>query len=129
MNNLVIFQGKNIFVEIHESEIPWLKIFTNTPFKEFSECDLQTKSDIFEALNIIEKQMLDFYNPTKINIASFGNYLPHVHFHIMARFSNDSYFPEPMWGAKQRQGEYKIENFEKFCEIVKSLFNQNPSII
>jgi diadenosine tetraphosphate (Ap4A) HIT family hydrolase len=38
----------------------------------------------------------------KINIASFGNLLPQVHWHIMARFETDSYFPEPMWGQKQR---------------------------
>jgi len=111
-----IYEGKNIFVEIHESEIPWLKIFTNTPFKEFSECDLQTKSDILNALDIIEKEMLGFFKPTKINIASFGNYVPHVHFHIMARFCDDSFFPEPMWGSRQREGTYILDNFDIFTD-------------
>jgi diadenosine tetraphosphate (Ap4A) HIT family hydrolase len=46
--------------------------------------------------------MLSYFNADKINIASFGNLLPQVHWHIMARFETDSYFPEPMWGQKQR---------------------------
>lgn len=115
-----VFESQNIFVEIHESEIPWLKIFTQKPYKEFSECDGATKNEIFVALEHIEREMIRFYNPTKINIASFGNYLPHVHFHIMARFSNDSYFPEPMWGVKQREGEYKLEKFDLFCDNINS---------
>ncbi len=63
--------------------------------------------------------MIEYYHPEKINIASFGNYVPHVHFHIMARFKEDSYFPEPMWGKKQRNANLNLPDFSKFCEIVK----------
>jgi diadenosine tetraphosphate (Ap4A) HIT family hydrolase len=63
--------------------------------------------------------MLSFFKPKKINIASFGNYMPHVHWHIMARFEEDSYFPEPIWGEKQREGSYKLEKFDEFLELLK----------
>lgn len=120
-----IFENKNIFVEIHESEIPWLKIFTKQPTKEFSECDIETRTQIITSLDIIEREMLSFFEPTKINIASFGNYVPHVHFHIMARFDNDSYFPEPMWGAKMREGTYEFRNFDYF---IKNLIQKLESL-
>jgi len=58
--------------------------------------------------------MLEYFEPEKINIASFGNYVPHVHFHIQARFKNDNYFPEPTWGEKQRETDLKIKDFEQF---------------
>ena len=115
----MIYQNDYIYIEVEKSEIPWLKIFTKKPYKEFSECDSKTKKHLLLALDVIEKEMLKFYSPKKINIASFGNYVPKVHFHIMARFENDSYFPEPMWGAKQRDGGYKLKNFKEFLEIVK----------
>lgn len=114
-----IFKNEFINVQIEESEIPWLKIFTNKPYKEFSQCDSDTKSEILKALDIIEKEMLSYYKPTKINIASFGNYVPHVHFHIMARFESDSFFPEPMWGKKQREANLNLPNFEEFIKRVK----------
>jgi hypothetical protein len=47
-----------------------------------------------------------------VNIASFGNLLPQVHWHIMARFETDSYFPEPMWGQKQRAAQLDLPSFE-----------------
>lgn len=119
---MILFNNKIINIQIEQSEIPWLKIFTNKEIKEFSQCDTDTKNEIFHALDTIEKEMLAYYKPEKINIASFGNYLPHVHFHIMARFAEDSYFPEPMWGEKQRESKLELPDFKIFCEkIVKSL--------
>lgn len=113
-----IFENQNIKIEIEESEIPWLKIFTQDPYKEMSEVPAEIKFEIYDLLDTIETIMLEYYHPTKINIASFGNYVPHVHWHIMARFKEDSYFPEPMWGTRQREANLKLPDFEAFCERV-----------
>ena len=115
----IIYKNELIKIEIENSQIPWLKIFTIENIKEFSQCDKKTKEEIFKYLDIIEKEMLDYFKPKKINIASFGNYVPHVHFHIMARFEEDSYFPEPMWGKKQRDANLDLPSFEEFYENLK----------
>ena len=115
----IIYENQTVKVEIEESEIPWLKIFTQKPYKEMSEVPSAVKFEIYDLLNLIEKEMLDYYRPKKINIASFGNYMPHVHWHIMARFEEDSYFPEPMWGTKQREMTLTLPSFETFCDRVK----------
>ena len=112
----IIYQNELIKVEIETSKIPWLKIFTQQPIKEFSQCDTETKMEILRVLDICEKEMLAYFNPDKINIASFGNYVPHVHFHIQARFKNDSYFPEPTWGKKQRESHLNLPDKNKFYE-------------
>ena len=113
-NKNIIFQNDLIRVEIESSQIPWLKIFTQKKIKEFSQCDKKTKLAIFEALDIVEKEMLEYFNPDKINIASFGNYVPHIHFHIQARFKNDDFFPEPIWGKKQRDNQLNLPDFKTF---------------
>lgn len=112
----LIYKNKNIKIEVEKSEIPWLKIFTQEPYKEMSEVPSEVKFEIYDLLDIIEKEMLAYYQPKKINIASFGNYMPHVHWHIMARFKDDSFFPEPMWGKRQRESNLKLPDFEVFCE-------------
>lgn len=114
-----IYENELVRVEVEESEIPWLKVFTQKEYKEFSETPSEVKLEIFRVLDLIEKEMLGVYKPKKINIASFGNYVPHVHWHIMARFEEDSYFPDPMWGKKQREGTYKLKNFELFNKSLK----------
>ena len=111
-----LYSNQFIKVEIEESQIPWLKIFSQQPAKEFSHCNTKTKQQIWQALDIIETEMLRFFNCDKINIASFGNYLPQVHFHIMARFKNDNFFPEPMWGKQQRDNQLALPDFDIFYQ-------------
>lgn len=112
----IIYQNELIKIEIEPNEIPWLKIFTIKDIKEFSQCDIATKSEIWRCLDICEKEMLFYFEPEKINIASFGNYCPHVHFHIQARFKEDSYFPEPTWGIKQRESNLNLKDLNNFYE-------------
>jgi len=110
-----LYENKNIKIEIEPSEIPWLKIFTQVAYKEMSEVPKEIRIEIYDLLDVIEKEMIAYYTPKKINIASFGNYMPHVHWHIMARFEEDSYYPEPMWGSKQREADLHLPSFETFC--------------
>ena len=109
-----------IFIEPESAEIPWIKIFTKIEFKELTDCDEETQKRLFETILECEKTMRKFYNPDKINIASFANYVPRVHFHIQARFKNDSFFPESMWGKKQRNADLNLPNFNEFCEILNA---------
>ncbi len=108
MSNIV-FTTDNLRVEIEPFEIPWLKIFTIESYKEFSDTPYEVKLEILKLLDIIEKEMISYFHPDKINIASFGNYVPHVHFHIQARFKEDSFFPEPTWGKKMRESNLKLD--------------------
>ncbi len=119
----IIYKNPHIKIEIEASEIPWLKIFTKKPYKEMSEVPAGVKFEIYELLDVIEKEMIAYYHPKKINIASFGNYMPHIHWHIMARFEKDSYFPEPMWGTKQRESNLDLPDFEIFCDKVVKLLS------
>lgn len=116
----IIYENKLIKIEIEISEIPWLKIFTKSPHKELSQCSTEEKNEIFKILDIIEKEMIEYFQPEKINIASFGNYVPHVHFHIMARFKEDSYFPEPMWGKKQREAKLQLPSLKDFYQKIQT---------
>ena len=121
----VIYENSQLRIEIEKSEIPWLKVFTQKPYKEMSEVPSDLRVQIYKVLDIIEKIMLKYYNPKKINIASFGNYVPHVHWHIMARFEEDSYFPEPMWGDKQREAKLDLPSFNKFINQVEQSISKN----
>ncbi len=110
------YENKHIRIEVEESEIPWLKIFAQDPCKEMTDCSNKTKQQIWQLLDVIETEMLSYYQPEKINIASFANYVPQVHWHIMARFKEDSFFPEPMWGVKQRESQLELPSLDSFIE-------------
>lgn len=114
----MIFENDLLFIEREISQIPWLKIFAKHEFKELSDCDLLTQNALFKMALLCERAMIAFYKPDKINHASFANYVPRVHLHVMARFREDAFFPECMWGKQQREivdlNLPKFEDFEAF---------------
>lgn len=106
--------------------MPWLKLFVRRSVREFSDCSAEEKRAVWQALDVIEREMLAYYRPEKINIASFGNMLPQVHWHIMARFKEDSYFPESMWGEKQREGNLDLPPIEPLLQLLEEKLS--PSV-
>ena len=118
MHHLIIYENSKFYVQKEESEIPWLKIFTKEPYKELGDMPKELRLQLWEMYDLIEYEMKHFYHPKKINMASFANMLPRVHIHVMARFENDSYFPEPMWGEKQREASLMLPSEDEFHKRV-----------
>lgn len=56
-----------------------------------------------QAVTAVERVLRDQLQPTKINLAALGNAVPHLHWHVIARFDWDARFPAPVWGAAQRE--------------------------
>jgi diadenosine tetraphosphate (Ap4A) HIT family hydrolase len=50
----------------------------------------------------VETTLLECLRPHKMNLASLGNSVPHVHWHVIPRFRDDPHFPSPSWGAPLR---------------------------
>jgi diadenosine tetraphosphate (Ap4A) HIT family hydrolase len=124
-----IYEDEHFFIEIEKSEIPWLKIFTQNPYKELSDLPKPLRLKLFELYDIVEFEMINYFQPHKINMASFANMLPRVHLHVMARYQNDSYFPNPMWGQKQREAKLDLPAFEPFyIKLQNSLKGFNTSL-
>ena len=45
----------------------------------------------------VEQALRQHLQRTKINLAALGNLVPHLHWHVIARFDWDSHFPAPVW--------------------------------
>ena len=115
---MIIYEDADIYIETEQSEIPWLKIFTKKPYLELSDLPKDLRIKIWDIYDILEREMISYYNPKKINMASFANMLPRVHIHIMARFQNDAYFPNPMWGEKLRESDLNLPDRSEFYKRV-----------
>jgi len=58
-------------------------------------------------LNVVlatEAALRQLMRPDKINLASLGNVVPHLHWHVIPRFGDDAHFPQPVWASPQRSG-------------------------
>jgi len=116
----MLLQTKHFRIEKENHDLPWIKIFTKTPYKELSELPSEVYQKLLSLYILIEKEMLAYFEPDKINMASFGNMLPHVHIHVMARYKNDAYFPNPLWGEQTNpDAKLQLPSMEDFFKILE----------
>ena len=69
---------------------------------EFSSLLTADRAECMEVVCSIERTLVRCLRPIKVNLAALGNAVPHLHWHVIARFEADSHFPQPIWGAAQR---------------------------
>ncbi len=69
---------------------------------EWTDLTDSEQARCLRALNATERAVRGQLQPTKVNLASLGNVVPHLHWHVVARFDGDSRFPSPIWAPAQR---------------------------
>ena len=125
-----IIKSNSLFRVILVDEIPgFVRIILNRHIAEFSDLNFDEYCEVMKEVYRIEKIIREVLNPDKINIASLGNYVPHLHIHIIPRYKNDAWFPDSIWSEKHRSYEYKTtkEDIEKLLKKVKNENNSNES--
>lgn len=70
-----------------------------------------------------EAALRSLLRPDKINLASLGNVVPHLHWHVIPRWGDDSHFPAPVWAAAQRpvRARASIDNADLAMAIAEAL--------
>lgn len=77
------------------------------------------RQELMDMVYRVEAAMRQVLRPVKINLASLGNVVPHLHWHVIARFKNDANFPAPIWAAAQREAGMALP--ENWAQQVKTL--------
>ena len=72
--------------------------------REMTDLDPAARNELMQVVFAVEQVVRTLFAPHKINLASFGNMVPHVHWHVIPRWTDDRHFPEPVWGTVQREG-------------------------
>ena len=101
---LLVFKNKQLRV-IHavEAGFPaFYRVVWNAHVAEFSELSPDERTDCMNAVVMVEKVLREQLRPAKVNLAALGNAVPHLHWHVIARFNWDSHFPASVWAAPQR---------------------------
>ena len=69
-----------------------------------SDLDSGDARRLMDIVLATERGLRKALQPDKINLASFGNVVPHLHWHLIPRYLDDRHFPQPVWGVVQRKG-------------------------
>lgn len=77
------------------------RVIWNAHVKEMTDLTEPERTSMMRAVWWVEEAIREVMMPDKVNIASFGNMTPHLHWHVIPRYKNDVHFPNPIWGEKK----------------------------
>jgi len=78
------------------------RVIWNAHAKEMSDLTAGERLAMMDAVNQVELAQRAVLQPDKINLASLGNVVPHLHWHVIPRFADDAHFPNPVWARAVR---------------------------
>ncbi|BBE08933.1 histidine triad protein [Mycoavidus cysteinexigens] len=90
-------------VAVDETDYPgFCRVIWNPHMTEFSELEAGAREYLIEIVAQVERIIRQVMQPVKMNLASLGNQVPHLHWHLIPRYADDAHFPAPIWGPRAR---------------------------
>ena len=108
----LVWRGEQLrVIRADEAGFPaFYRVVWNAHVAEFSDLDATARQHCINAVTVVEQGLRDHLTPAKVNLAALGNMVPHLHWHVIARFDWDSHFPAPVWAAAQRERDRAQED-------------------
>ena len=125
----VIWRGKLIrVIDASDDELPgFVRVIVKRHASEMTDLTSEENSMVRQAVRMCEICMLETMHPDKINLASLGNMVPHVHWHVIARYKDDAFFPDSIWSPKRRTCPSEV--LEQRRIKAKEMLKKLPSLL
>jgi diadenosine tetraphosphate (Ap4A) HIT family hydrolase len=78
------------------------RVVWTTHVAELSDLTTGERQHLLDVVQAVERAVRTVVQPDKINLASLGNVVPHLHWHVIPRWRDDSHFPAPIWATAAR---------------------------
>lgn len=75
---------------------------------EMTDLSIADRMHLMEIVFKLEAAVRVITGAHKINLASLGNVVPHLHWHVIPRWRDDCAFPNTIWGRQERKGAERM---------------------
>ncbi len=84
------------------------RVILNTHVKEMTDLPPAERLRLMGVVFAVETAVREVAQPDKINLASLGNVVPHLHWHVIPRWAMDPNFPDAIWASARRPAQVPI---------------------
>ena len=104
VGGLPVWQGAQMrVIRAQEEGFPaFYRVVWTAHVAELSDLSVADRNRCMTVVAEVERVLRDQLQPTKINLAALGNMVPHLHWHVIARYDWDSHFPGAVWANPVR---------------------------
>ena len=92
-------------IRVGDADYPgFCRVILNRHVKEMTDLPPDERARLLYVVLVVEDALRYLMQPEKINLAALVNQVPHLHWHIIPRFTDDAHFPDPVWAPRRRPG-------------------------
>ena len=99
----VVENDKFAVILADEANYPgFARVIWKDHVREVSDLADEDRLLLNDAVWKLEQAVREAMQPLKVNVASLGNVVPHLHWHVIPRYADDAHFPAPVWAQAAR---------------------------
>lgn len=95
-------------------------LFTKFHATELFHLDREVRSALMEEVSSVAAALFAVFAPAKINYELLGNMVPHIHWHIVPRFSSEPLWPRPIWAETHEELILPPDEYRRRIETIRS---------
>ncbi|NTV48970.1 MAG: HIT family protein [Geobacteraceae bacterium] len=95
-------------------------LFTRTHATELFHLDRGVRTALMEEVSAVAQALYTAFAPDKINYELLGNMVPHIHWHIVPRFSSEPLWPRPIWAEQHEELLLSPDEYRQRIETIRS---------
>jgi diadenosine tetraphosphate (Ap4A) HIT family hydrolase len=89
---------------VNDPDLPgFCRVIWNRHIAEMTDLTHGEREHLMALVFVVEEAIRNVMHPDKINIATLGNMVPHLHWHVIPRYKDDAFFPGSVWSERTQQ--------------------------
>lgn len=110
---------------VNKASFPWVILVPKQDFlKEVIDLNKIDRQLLMEEISLVSEMLQKIFAPDKLNIATLGNIVPQLHIHIIARYTTDIAWPDPVFAFNSEAytantSEQIISQFKEYLDARK----------
>jgi diadenosine tetraphosphate (Ap4A) HIT family hydrolase len=113
--DLRIAEFEHCYVQLNRDQFfpGYVLVFSKDHVTELFHLSPATRGALIEEVNRVAEALYHAYTPTKINYELLGNMVPHMHWHLIPRFTNDPLWPRPIWSEPHQEQQLSAPEYQE----------------
>lgn len=102
---LLIWRGDDCrVILVNDPDLPgFCRVIWNQHVSEMTDLSYGEREHFMTLVFAVEEAIRHVMHPDKVNLASLGNMVPHLHWHVIPRYQDDAFYPSTAWSQRVQQ--------------------------
>lgn len=94
-------------------------LYTRQHATELFHLDSAVRQGLMDEVTQTAAALASLFKPDKINYELLGNMVPHIHWHLVPRFSSDPLWPRPIWSEPHTEINLSAAEYRQRCNLIR----------